>query len=274
MQELTPLPEGRDALMRISIITPSYNQGIFIDETIRSVLSQDHDDIEHIVVDGGSTDETTSVLRRYPHLRWVSERDRGQSDAINKGFRMATGEILAWLNSDDRYEENVLGDVVRYFQSHPECNILYGDISFIDRQGRRLYDLTGDKLSYDAIAGWPDLVRQPSTFWRRTLVDERGGVDEQFHVVMDFDFFVRIGRGEHFHYLPRILSQYRCYEENKSLSLGRLQVREMMRVYRKNGIPMTRKILRFLGTKYALTFTSIKRVHGWWRKLMPRKAAL
>jgi len=99
-------------------------------------------------------------------------------------------------------------------------------------------------------------------------------VDEQFHVVMDFDFFVRIGRGEHFHYLPRILSQYRCYEENKSLSLGRLQVREMMRVYRKNGIPMTRKILRFLGTKYALTFTSIKRVHGWWRKLMPRKAAL
>lgn len=259
--------------MRISIITPSFNQGIFIEETIRSVLEQDHDDIEYIVMDGGSTDGTVDVLRKYPQVQWVSERDRGQSDAINKGFRRATGEVMAWLNSDDRYAPRILGEVMRYFAAHPACRLLYGDITFMGRDGSRLYDLAGDKLSYASLVACPDLVRQPSTFWRRSLVEERGGVDESLHVVMDLDFFLRIGHGERFHYLPRVLSHYRCYEENKSLSLSRLQVREMLRVYRKNNIPLTRGIVRFLGTKYALSFPAVKRMHGWWRSRHPRTAA-
>lgn len=259
--------------MRISIITPSFNQGIFIEETIRSVLEQDHDDIEYIVMDGGSTDGTVDVLRKYPQVQWVSERDRGQSDAINKGFRRATGEVMAWLNSDDRYAPRILGEVMRYFAAHPACRLLYGDITFMGRDGSRLYDLAGDKLSYASLVACPDLVRQPSTFWRRSLVEERGGVDESLHVVMDLDFFLRIGHGERFHYLPRVLSHYRCYEENKSLSLSRLQVREMLRVYRKNNIPLTRGIVRFLATKYALSFPAVKRMHGWWRSRHPRTAA-
>lgn len=248
-------------LMKISIVTPSFNQGMFIEQTIQSVRDQNHGAVEHIVVDGGSTDGTVEVLRRYPHLRWLSEKDKGQSDALNKGFRMATGDIVAWLNSDDWYEPNVLGDIDRYFSAHPECMILYGDITFVDKQGNRLYSIAGGTVSYDRLVACPDSVRQPSTFWRRSLLDESGGVDPGLHIVMDFDFFLRIGRGRRFHYLPRNLSYYRCYDENKSLSLGRLQVKEIYRVYRKNSIRLTPRILRWLGTKYLLTYGPVKRLH-------------
>jgi len=198
--------------MKISIITPSFNQGAFIEETIRSVQEQNYDDIEHIVVDGGSTDGTMAVLKRFPHLRWISEKDEGQSDAINKGFRLAAGDIIAWLNSDDWYERNVLGDVAKYFEEHPDCMILYGDITFVDKEGKRLYAFTGDTLSFDNLVACPDIVRQPSFFWRRELLAESGGVDRSLRLVMDFDFFLRIGRGRRFHYLPRNISYYRCYD--------------------------------------------------------------
>jgi len=247
--------------MKISIITPSFNQETFIEETIRSVQEQNHDDIEHIVVDGGSTDGTLAVLQRSSRLRWISEKDSGQSEAINKGFRMATGEIVAWLNSDDWYEKNVLGDVARYFADHPDCMILYGDVTYVDKGGKRLYTIAGGTLSYDRLVASPDSVRQPSTFWRRHLITEHGGVDQSLHLVMDLDLFLRIGRGHRFHYLPRNISYYRCYDENKSLSLGRLQVEEIYRVLRKNSVRFTPRTLRWLGTKYLLTFRPVKRLH-------------
>ena len=130
-----------------------------------------------------------------------------------------------------------------------------------------MFAFTGDRLSYERLVECPDIMRQPSFFWRRCLVEEHGGVDESLHVVMDFDFFLRIGRGRRFHYLPRNISYYRHYVENKSLSLGRRQVREMVSVYRKNGIPITPGIMRFLALKYALSFGSLKRVYDWLREL-------
>jgi glycosyltransferase involved in cell wall biosynthesis len=247
--------------MRISIITPSYNQAVFIEETIRSVMDQDHDDVEHLVMDGGSTDGTVDVLGRYPHLRWVSEKDHGQSDAINKGFKASTGDVVAWLNSDDLYEPRILGAVARYFQDHPECMVLYGDILFVDKTGRSMIRYGGDTINYQSLVLCPDIVRQPSFFWRKTLVEQQGGVDESLHLVMDFDFFLRAARHHRFHYLPRTISRFRCYEENKSLSMARRQVKEMVRVYRKNGVPLTPGILRFLAVKYALSFGWIKRAH-------------
>jgi glycosyltransferase involved in cell wall biosynthesis len=235
---------------------------MFIEQTIRSVLDQDHDDVEHLVMDGGSTDNTREILARYPHLKWVSERDRGQSDAINKGFRQASGEIVAWLNSDDWYEKNVLGDVARYFAEHPDCMVLYGDITFVDRNGAKLVCYSGNTINYKSLTECPDIVRQPSFFWRKRLVDERGGVDQSLHLVMDFDFFLRAAKEWPFHYLPRTLSYYRCYDENKSLSMGRRQAVEILKVYRKNHVRFTPRILRFLAVKFALSFGWIRAVYG------------
>jgi glycosyltransferase involved in cell wall biosynthesis len=256
--------------MRISIVTPSFNQAKFIEQTIRSVLDQDHDDIEHIVMDGGSTDGTCEILSRYPHLHWVSEQDRGQSDAINKGFRRSTGDILAWLNSDDWYEKNVLGDVARYFGTHPDCMMLYGDIMFVDKEGKKLISYTGDTINFASLAECPDIVRQPSFFWRKALFLEQGGVDESLNLVMDFDYFLRTARKYRLHYLPRTISCYRCYEQNKSLSMGRRQVLEMMQVYRKNRVRMTPTILRFLAVKFALSFGAVRTLHGIVRQQNPR----
>jgi glycosyltransferase involved in cell wall biosynthesis len=240
--------------MKISIITPSYNQGEFIEDTIRSVLDQDHDDVEHLVMDGGSTDGTRAILSGYPHLKWTSERDGGQSNAINKGFRKATGEILAWLNSDDYYEPNVFGDIARYFAEHPDCMFLFGDITFVNKDRQPLFAFTGGTISYERLIACPDIVRQPSMFWRRDVVRELGGVDESLHLVMDFDFFLRIGRRYRFHYLPRNLSYYRYYTENKSLSMARRQVREIYHVYRKNGVHFTWPVVRYLLAKVASAY--------------------
>ncbi len=248
--------------MRISIITTSYNQGMFIEQTIRSVLAQDHDDIEHLVMDGGSTDNTREILARYPHLKSVSEKDRGQSDAINKGFRKATGEIVACLNSDDWYEPNVLGAVAWHFAKHPECMVLYGDITFVDKEGKKLYSYTGDTINYRSLTECPDIVREPSFFWRKKLVEEQGGVDESLHLVMDFDFFLRAARKYQFHYLPMTISCYRYYDENKSVSMRRRQALEILAVYRKNKVRLTPRILRFLTAKYALSFAWIRKLHG------------
>jgi glycosyltransferase involved in cell wall biosynthesis len=254
--------------MKISIITPSFNQAEFIEETIRSVMRQDHSDVEHLVIDGGSTDDTVAVLKRYPHLQWVSEKDSGQSNAINKGFRKATGEIVAWLNSDDFYEENIFGEIVQYFEAHPDCMLLYGDITFVDASGKMLFRATGDTIDFDRLIACPDIVRQPSFFWRREVIDELGGVDEDLHLVMDFDFFLRIGKRYRFHYLARNLSFYRYYETNKSLSMVRRQVREMFRVYRKNNVAFSVRILRFLTAKYVYSFGVLRTL----RSIVPPKA--
>jgi glycosyltransferase involved in cell wall biosynthesis len=244
--------------MKISIITPSFNQAAYIEETIRSIMHQDHDDLEHIVIDGGSTDETVAVLKKYAHLRWVSEKDSGQSNAINKGFRKSTGDIVAWLNSDDYYEANIFGEIVRYFETHADCMMLYGDITFVDTAGKTLFRAVGETIDLESLIACPDIVRQPSFFWRREVVDEVGGVDENLSLVMDFDFILRIARRHRFHYLARNLSFYRYYETNKSLSMVRRQVREMFRVYRKNGVPLTPRILRFLAAKYAYSYGAVR----------------
>ena len=125
--------------MLVSIVTPSYNQSRFIEDTIRSVLSQDYPQIEYMIVDGGSTDGSVEIIKRYEDQLawWVSERDQGQTDAINKGFARATGDILAWLNSDDTYEPGAVSAAVKYLQEHPEVGMVYGDCNYIDENGER-----------------------------------------------------------------------------------------------------------------------------------------
>ncbi len=246
--------------MKISIITPTLNQGIFIEDTIRSVMEQNYSNYEHIVIDGGSTDNTISILKKYPHLKWISEKDSGQSNAINKGFKLATGDIVAWLNSDDYYEKNIFGEVAKYFSNNPDCMILYGDITFIDENKCTLFEVIGDRIDFEKLVNNPDIVCQPSFFWKREMIIKYGGVDENLRLVMDLDLFLRICKFHRPFYINKNLSYYRYYHENKSLSMQRRQVYEIYKVYKNNRIDINHKILIFLIKKYIYSFSIINRI--------------
>ncbi len=207
---------------KISVITPSFNQGHLIEQTIVSVLEQEYDDLEYIVVDGGSTDGTLDVLKRYEHrLRWLSERDRGQSDAINKGMQMATGDVIAFLNSDDLYEPGALFRIGSFFHDHPEVQWATGRCRIIDGDGREIRRaVTAFKnfllghFSYRLLLV-TNPISQPATFWRRSILEAFGGFDLDDHLVMDYEYWLRIGA----RYRPAIISEYlasfRIHETSK-----------------------------------------------------------
>jgi hypothetical protein len=202
---------------RVSIVTPSYNQARFLEETIRSVLLQGYPDLQYIVIDGGSTDGSEGILRTYePWLAdWVSEKDRGQSHAINKGFARARGEVVAWLNSDDLYTAQAVGVAVRAFSEHPAVGVVYGDCQHIDAGSHLIrtrllpdHDL-GELVVYNYIA-------QPATFFRRRAAERVNGVDESLHRAMDFDLWVRLSLAFDFYHVPVCLACFRRHGDAKS----------------------------------------------------------
>lgn len=211
-------------LPRITVITPSYNQGHFIEQTIRSVLSQNYPDLEYIVMDGGSSDNTLSVLRKYDgQLTWISEKDRGQSHAINKGFAMATGEVMAFLNSDDLFLPGALLTVGWYFADHPEAAWLTGRCRIIDQDNRvirgaitRYKNFWLRLNSYQALQ-ITNYVSQMATFWHREVIERVGGLDESLHYAMDYDFWLRMGR----HYRLNVIDDYlACFRIHASSKAG------------------------------------------------------
>ena len=210
-------------LPKISIITPSYNQGKFIERTIKSVLDQDYPNLEYIVMDGGSTDATAEIVRRYEkRLLWISERDNGQSAAINKGVRIATGDIIAYLNTDDTYEAGALKQVADIFSGDPSVMWLTGRCRIIDEDDlevrhiiSKYKNLLLNHYSYQLLLV-TNLISQPSTFWRRQIVEEFGLFDENEHLAMDYEYWLRIGK----RYPPKILnscfSSFRIHHTSKS----------------------------------------------------------
>lgn len=186
----------------VSIVTPSFNSGSFVEATIRSVLDQGYPAIEHIICDGGSTDNTIDILKKYPHLNWVSEPDKGQSDAINKGFAKAKGEFIGWLNSDDIYHGANLTAAVDYLEKHPDVDMIYTDLYIIDEAGNRIGSTEGKPFSLMGVIK-DNPVKQPTLLMRRRVIDELKGVDKQYHFVMDRELWLRMAMaGMKVTYLP------------------------------------------------------------------------
>jgi glycosyltransferase involved in cell wall biosynthesis len=207
-----------DGFPLVSIITPSYNQGQFIKETIDSVLSQDYPNIEYIVMDGGSTDDTVEILKSYSdRITWVSEKDGGQADAVNKGLRIAKGQIIGWLNSDDTYLEGAISKAVAFLESHPRTDMVYGEGYYIDKRSQITGRYDTEKYNISRLAE-TCIICQPTAFFRKQLSDNVGGLDPDLHLCMDYDLWMRFAFKGTISYMPEYLATSRMYEENKTLS--------------------------------------------------------
>jgi GT2 family glycosyltransferase len=212
----------------VSIVTPSFNQGRFIRETIESVLGQDYPSIEYIVVDGGSTDGTLDILRSYEgRLTWVAGPDRGQSDAINKGLRRAQGEVLAWLNSDDTYLPGAVGKAVNYFKTHPDIGMVYGKGYHVDMHGRILDRYYTEPFDFDRLME-VCFVCQPAVFWRAEVSHETGLLDVDLHYCLDYEFWMRIAKKFKVGYLREYLANARTHAESKTQTGTVRALREIM----------------------------------------------
>ncbi len=213
----------------VSIITPSYNKGEFIEETIQSVHSQSYGNIEHIIIDGNSTDNTISILKRYPHLIWISEPDDGQTDAINKGLTIAKGDILAYLNADDTYLPDAIETVVAAALKYPHNLLLYGDIVHIDKNSKIIAIRKTGVVNIERLISFLFYLPQPAVFFRREVITRAGLFDESYHLTMDYDYWLRTFPRYPSHYINKPLAAARFYEETKSTALNYKFINERVR---------------------------------------------
>jgi glycosyltransferase involved in cell wall biosynthesis len=235
----------------ITIVTPSFNQGSFLEETIRSVISQSGDFfIDYVIVDGGSTDNSLEIIKKYEALlqsgtwpipcrgiryRWLSEKDNGQSEAINKGFRMAEGDIVAWLNSDDYYLPGACARVAGYFQNNETLAMVYGDGEVVDEVGRKKrYDVEPFFDAWKLIHLY-DFILQPSVFMNHKALKKAGCLDETLHYIMDWDLWIRLSRFGEVRHVPEKLSCARVYPEAKTQSTGMKRWREIRQLAKRYG---------------------------------------
>lgn len=221
----------QDTNPKISIVTPSLNQGQFIEATIRSVLSQQYPNLEYLVIDGGSSDNTVDVLKRYGgQVEWVSEKDNGQSDAINKGLRRAGGEILMYLNADDLLLAGTLSRVAQTFTRYPAAMWVTGRCRIIDENNhevRRLITAYKNmllRLHGRTLLSITDYISQPATFWRAEVVRQLGLLDESFHYALDYEYFLRLNARFQPVILHEYLAAFRVHLHSKNTNAGHRNV--------------------------------------------------
>jgi glycosyltransferase involved in cell wall biosynthesis len=218
--------------MEFSIVTPSFNQGRFIERTLRSVSTQQSGPLEHVVVDGGSSDDTVPILRRFDRrVRWTSERDRGQTDAINRGIRTTSGAVIGWLNSDDVYYEGALEVVAAYLRDHPEVDVVYGEADHIGVDDEVLDTYPTEQWNFERLKETCFLC-QPAVFFRRRVTERFGLLDERLHYCMDYEYWIRLAlAGVRFGYVGKKLAGSRMYGSNKTLGARRAvhgEINDMM----------------------------------------------
>ncbi|MGZ9234179.1 MAG: glycosyltransferase family 2 protein [Anaerolineales bacterium] len=201
----------------VSILTPSYNQAPYLGQTIRSVLDQDYPHIEYIVIDGGSTDNSVDIIRKYADrlAYWISEKDSGQAEAINKGFARAKGGILAWLNSDDYYLPGTISAVVKCFEEHPDVGMVYGDMLAVDGNGQTINVLKYRQLSLEDLLCF-QIIGQPSVFFRRSVLEEAGPLENAFHFMLDHQLWIRLAEKSRILHVSQVWSAARHHAEAKN----------------------------------------------------------
>lgn len=229
------MPSNR--LPTVTVVTPSYNQADYLEETIRSVLHQDYPHLEYIIVDGGSTDGSVEIIRKYSDKLawWISEPDQGQTDAINKGFAKANGDILAWLNSDDTYLEGAISEAVDYLEANPEVGMVYGDANLINDDGNILGRFPARQTDFRKLMRGFVHIPQQAAFFRAQLWHQVGPLDPTFYFAMDYDLWVRLSQLSTLHYHPRLWANFRLHGGAKSLEADDRCWPEMVRVHRREG---------------------------------------
>lgn len=213
---------------KITVVTPSYNQGQFIEATLKSVIGQQYPNLEYIVCDGGSTDETVEILKKYTDriTWWCSEKDKGQSDAINKGMRRATGDIVCWINSDDVLLPGTLHTVAKFYHDHPDTDFANGYTVEMDRDGK-IINFTHIVMSRFFFRHGCYNISQPGMFWRREIFDKIGYIDESFHAKMDVEWLTRVYEaGLKVRRINRNLGAIRIYPETKTAQGGAIWKRD------------------------------------------------
>jgi len=212
-------------------VTPSYNQAKYIEQTLRSVLEQNYPRIEYLVVDGLSTDTSVKIIKKYVDKLawWVSEKDSGQGDAINKGFARAQGGIIAWLNSDDYYLPGTISAVVKIFENNPDVVMVYGDMLAVDEYGQTINTLKYKQLSLQDLLCF-QIIGQPSVFFRREVLEQTGGLDTTFHFLLDHHLWIRIAQQGKILHAPQIWSAARYHAEAKNRAKAAEFGREAFRI--------------------------------------------
>ena len=206
-------------LPKVSIITPSYNQGQFLEASIRSVLEQDYSNIEYIVVDGGSKDNSVEIIQNYQDRLawWVSEKDKGHADALNKGFARASGDILAWLNSDDIYFPSAVSEAVEILTRNPRVGMVYGDADLIDDAGATVGQFASKQTSYQQMLRGSVHIPQATTFFRADLWRQVGPLDLSLFFSFDYDLWVKFAKASQILYVPKKWARFRIHGAGKTI---------------------------------------------------------
>lgn len=242
----------------VSIVTPSYNQREYLEETMLSVLEQDYPKLEYFVVDGGSSDGSLDVIKRYQDklTGWLSETDEGQTDAINKGFDLCQGQIMAWLNSDDLYYPGAISSAVEYLMDNPAVGMVYGDTDLINGSGDVIGRFNAQQTSFKRLMRGGVYIPQPAAFWRKDLWERAGPLDPSYYFAMDYDLWVRFAKISRIDYCPKLWAKFRIHGAGKTTVSDDRCWPEMKKVYqREGGSPIS----VFMGKFY------LRRLLGrWW----------
>ena len=230
---------------KISIVTPSYNQDEFLERTILSVLNQNYPNLEYIIIDGGSSDGSVEIIKRYEKYLsyWISENDEGQADAINKGFRIATGDIVAWQNSDDIYLPGTFCSIVNEFKIHPDFDVVFGNIYLIDENDKILKDMRFVPFDLEHLIYYDWNLSSQGVFWKRKLFDKVGYL-KNYKVLFDLDWFIRLGKtSKKFHFIRKFLGGYRIHSKSKFYLISTKDRKPILfRILKENGIKVNENI--------------------------------